>query len=170
MSSEQAGVESRTTLARAPASTPGLPLRRPRAAAPPMVLGPLRGTVLVAEDADDLRQLAVLYLKSFGLAALEAVNGAEAETLALRDQPEVILMDLEMPVLGGLDAAAQLRRAGYRGTIFALTGHPAEAVSAQCLGAGCNDILSKPVSRVQLHAALAGVLQPRAHALTADVI
>ena len=134
-------------------------VRQSRAAAATAVLGPLKGTVLVAEDAGDLRELAVLYLKSFGLGVIEAVNGAEAVTLALRDQPDAILMDLEMPVLGGLEAATQLRQSTYGGAILALTGHSAASVRAQALAAGCNDLLSKPVSRAQLHAALERALR-----------
>ena len=138
---------------------PVSPVRRSRAGSSPAVLGPLQGTVLVAEDTGDLRELAVLYLKSFGLGVIEAVNGAEAVTLALRDQPDAILMDLEMPVLGGLEAAAQLRQSTYGGAIVALTGHSAASVRAQALAAGCNDLLSKPVSRAQLHAALERALR-----------
>lgn len=140
---------------------PGARMRprvRQRDQAAPAVLVRLSGHVLVAEDAKDLRDLAVLYLKSFGLAASEAVNGEEAVALALDGRPDAILMDLEMPVLGGLDAARQLRQQGFGGLILALTGHSAASVRAQALAAGINDVLSKPVSRVQLHGALSGLL------------
>jgi CheY-like chemotaxis protein len=139
------------------ARSPARPRLRQTSAAAPAVLGKLHGKVLVAEDTDDLRELAVLYLKSLGIAVSEAENGQEAVMLALRDRPDAILMDLEMPILGGLDAARQLRRQGFGGLILAMTGHLAASVRAQTLAAGINDVLSKPVSRAQLHGALAGV-------------
>ena len=66
---------------------------------------------------------------------------------------------VEMPVQGGMEAAVQLRQRAYGGAILALTGHSAASVRAQALAAGCNDLLSKPVSRAQLHAALERALR-----------
>ena len=133
-------------------------VRSGRAPSGPLTLRQLQGTVLAAEDTGDLRELAVLYLKSFGLSALEAVNGEEAVEVALRQRPHAVLMDLEMPVLGGLDAVKQLRERGYGGAIFAMTGHLDAGMHVQARAAGCNEVLTKPVSRAQLHAALERVL------------
>lgn len=118
----------------------------------------LRGTVLLAEDTDDLRMLAALYLKKLGLNVLEAVNGKDAVEIALREQPDAILMDLEMPLLHGLDAVSQLRAAGYAKPILAMTAHTDPGQLALALAAGCNDTLSKPVTRAQVQSALYGAL------------
>ena len=123
----------------------------------------LRGTVLVAEDANDLRALAVVYLKRLGLTVLEAVNGQEAVVMAMRDNPSAILMDLEMPILHGLDAVKTLRSLGFSRPILAMTAHTGEPHRTQALAAGCNDIISKPVSYAALRATLDGALSARAN-------
>ena len=129
-------------------------------AAPPAA-PPLYGKVLLAEDTDDLRALAVLHLKRLGLTVIEAVNGQEAVDRGLGDNPDVILMDLEMPVLHGLEAIRTLRARGFSGPILAMTAHTGAEERAQALAAGCNDMLSKPVSRANLRAALDGALSVR---------
>ena len=116
----------------------------------------LRGTVLVADDADELRALSVFYLKKLGLIALEATNGQEAVEIALRENPDAILMDIEMPVMRGLEAASLLRERGYARPILALSAHSGGDERVRCLAAGCNDLLSKPVSRTRLREALDG--------------
>jgi len=122
--------------------------------------GPLAAgcRVLVAEDADDLRMLAVLYLKRLGHAALEAANGQEAVQLTLNEQPDAVLMDMEMPVLHGLDAVRQLRAAGYGKPILAVTAHTDWSSMQKALLAGCNETLRKPLGLAQLKAALDNAL------------
>lgn len=111
--------------------------------------------VLVAEDTDDLRMLAVLYLKRLGYAALEAVNGQEALQVTMREQPDAVLMDMEMPLLHGLDAVRQLRAAGYTRPILAVTAYTDRSSMQKALLAGCNDTLRKPLGLAQLKSALA---------------
>ena len=118
----------------------------------------MNGTVLIADDADDLRGLAVIYLKRFGLTAIQARNGREAVDLAARHAPDVILMDMEMPVLHGLDAVKELRNAGYGRQVLAMTANGGEPHRTLALAAGCNDVLVKPVSQAKLRAALDSAL------------
>lgn len=112
----------------------------------------------MAEDADDMRKLVVLYLKKLGLTALEACNGQEAVELTMREQPDAVLMDMEMPLLHGLDAVRQLRAAGYRRSILALTSHVDQDALKRALLAGCNETLRKPLTLAQLKSALAEAL------------
>ena len=132
----------------------------PKADMPPAPKA-LNGTVLVAEDADDLRALSVIYLKRLGLTVLEAANGREAVDSAIKNNPDAILMDLEMPVLGGLDAVKALRAQGYSRPILATTAHTGEPHRTLALAAGCNDLLSKPISYAVLRVALDGAMSAR---------
>jgi len=61
-----------------------------------------------------------------------------------------VLMDIQMPILDGYDATMQLRHKGYSKPIVALTAHAMKEERARCLRAGCNDHLTKPVSRSNL--------------------
>lgn len=121
----------------------------------------LHGTVLLAEDSADVRALMLIYLKRLGVTVVEAVNGREAVDFALREAPDAILMDMEMPVLNGFDAVRTLRAQGFVQPILALTGHADAAQHALILAAGCNEVLTKPVSRATLRAALDGALAAR---------
>jgi signal transduction histidine kinase/ActR/RegA family two-component response regulator len=124
----------------------------------------MHGVVLVVEDANDLRRLVGIYLKRLGLTVLEAVDGAQAVDLALRERPDAILMDMEIPVMHGLDAVKALRAQGFSRPILAMTAHLGEEQRTLALAAGCNDLLTKPVSFTTLQLALDGALGGRAHA------
>ena len=117
--------------------------------------------LMVAEDADDLRARSVMHLRRLGLTVLEAVNGREAVDCAIESQPDAILMDLEMPVMSGLDAVRHLRELGFSRPILATTAHAGEPYRTLALAAGCNDMLSKPISFAVLRAALDGAMAAR---------
>ena len=124
----------------------------------------MQGLILIVEDANDLRRLVCIYLKRLGLTVLEAVDGAQAVDMAMREGPDAILMDMEIPVLHGLDAVKSLRAQGFSRPILAMTAHRGEEQRTLALAAGCNDLLTKPVSFTTLQLALDGALAGRAHA------
>jgi CheY-like chemotaxis protein len=104
-------------------------------------------TVLVVEDFEDTRYLMRLELEKRGYRVVEAVDGAEGVAKALSERPNIILMDIGLPVLDGIAATRELRqREEMRDTlIVALTAHHETEYRANALSAGCDAYLTKPI-------------------------
>jgi signal transduction histidine kinase/ActR/RegA family two-component response regulator len=112
---------------------------------------PLDGiSILVAEDSEDLRELMERVLQSKGAKINSCGDGAEAVKLALNTHYDVILMDINMPVMDGYQATASLRARGYAGPVIALTAHASIEHRQMSLEAGCDAYLSKPVNAKSL--------------------
>ncbi len=119
----------------------------------------LSGRILLAEDGLDNQLLIATILKRQGLDVDVAKDGIEANDMAIRalneKQPyDLILMDMQMPRLDGYGATAKLRHKGYSGPVVALTAHAMSGERERCLKVGCNDYLTKPISRSILIAAV----------------
>jgi two-component system, cell cycle response regulator DivK len=104
-------------------------------------------TVLVVEDYEDTRHLMRIELEQRGFRILEATNGEEAIEAAVRERPPIILMDIGMPVLDGINATRALReREETRDSlIVAVTAHHESEYRARALEAGCNAYVTKPI-------------------------
>jgi signal transduction histidine kinase/ActR/RegA family two-component response regulator len=113
--------------------------------------------VLVADDNDDLRQTLAEWLRLCGAHVAEAENGEIAVDKALAGNFEVIVMDVRMPVLDGLDAARRLRQAGCTVPIVALTADVVAEQVEECLAAGCDAFIPKPADLSLLFDAIARV-------------
>ena len=113
---------------------------------PQPALAPLSGRVLVAEDDENLRALIEFYLHDLGLECRLVGDGSDAVNAALASQFDVLLMDLEMPVMDGFEATRVLRERGYQAPIIALTGHRDGLEIERAKREGCNDVLNKPVT------------------------
>jgi CheY-like chemotaxis protein len=104
-------------------------------------------TVMVVDDAPDIRELLGMMLKVRGCRVVEAENGEQALEVAPKERPDLILMDLSMPVLDGYETTRRLKARPELSRI------PVVAVSAFCdtqnmskaLSAGCDECVSKPV-------------------------
>ena len=110
--------------------------------------------VLVAEDEPINREVVFSLLESVGLRVLLAVDGLQAVDLAALHRPDLVLMDMQMPGLDGIEAAQRIRQqaGGADLPIVALTANASAEDRARCLAAGMNDFLSKPVEPGQLFA------------------
>ena len=116
-------------------------------------VGNLRGRVLVAEDNALNLEITRLFLESMGLSVVTAGDGTEAIMQQQATQPDLILMDCEMPGIDGLEATRRIRAdARFRRVpIVALTAHALPEDRQACLDAGMDDYLSKPVDRLRLY-------------------
>ncbi|MEN6424660.1 MAG: response regulator [Phycisphaerales bacterium] len=112
------------------------------------------GRVLVAEDVRTNRLLIQLMLERLGLDVTVVENGDEAVAEATRGSYDMILMDVQMPRKNGHEATRELRRLGVTTPIVALTAHAMKGDRQDCLAAGCDDYLAKPIERDGLVAVL----------------
>ncbi|MGE5756600.1 MAG: response regulator, partial [Planctomycetaceae bacterium] len=114
--------------------------------------------VLLAEDNEVNRKAALRMLERLGCRADVAANGRAAAEAVERAAYDVVLMDVRMPIMDGLEAAALIRRReagrGRRVPILALTAHAMEEDRRRCLAAGMDGYIAKPVKQQALHEAL----------------
>ena len=104
--------------------------------------------ILVVEDNEDNRRILVYRLKKIGQFDIrEATNGQEAIEAVKSDRPDLIFMDLKMPVMDGWEATKRIRvtEGGRRVAIIALTAQAMAGDEQKALAIGCDDYLAKPV-------------------------
>jgi two-component system cell cycle response regulator DivK len=138
---------------------------RPSAHLPAQQPRPKRGRhrvplVLIVDDSQDVRDLYAEYLHYMGFRVLTALDGEGALEVARRIKPDVIVLDLSMPRLDGINATAQLRqdRRTQRIPIILLTGYPARAIERGALEAGASAFLTKPCLPEDLEAQIRRLL------------
>ena len=123
----------------------------------------VQGRILLAEDGPDNQRLLAFVLRKAGAQVEVAENGQVAVKMFVAAQEagqpyDLVLMDIQMPVMDGYEATRRLRDLDYRGPILALTAHAMAGDRAKCLAAGCTDYLSKPIEKVPFLALIARYL------------
>ena len=102
---------------------------------------------MVVEDYDDTRLLIRQKLESKGYRVVEAINGQEAVDLSHSERPDLILMDLDLPILDGIAATQHIRQQSEMNEvpIVAITAYPMSYTRVKAFAKGCNEYLAKPI-------------------------
>jgi CheY-like chemotaxis protein len=127
--------------------------------------------VLVVDDFQDNREMYAEYLAFSGFRVIQAANGKEALDQAFANRPDIIIMDLSLPVMDGWEATRRLK-ADQRTNgipVVALTGHAMQGHSKGAIEAGCDSFVAKPCLPDQLVAEIRKMLStPRMNAAKAE--
>ncbi len=112
----------------------------------------MKKKILIVEDDQPLRQVLKMHLDRLGYDSIFAVNGKEAANLATSQEPDLILMDLTLPVMDGLEATRLIREhPNTQATpIIAMTARVTSEDKIKCLQNGCDGHIAKPFTTEQL--------------------
>jgi CheY-like chemotaxis protein len=118
-------------------------------------------TVLLVEDTEDNRFMMRRLLEMSGYRVIEAMNGEEAVKLAKRESPQLILMDLSLPVIDGLAATRLIRKLPeFEATpIIAVSAHDTSDFQSEAIDAGCNSYVTKPIDFNELEELIVQLLR-----------
>lgn len=113
---------------------------------------PAAATVLLVEDTEDNRQMMHRLLEMSGFNVVEATNGKEAVEVAFKVHPQIILMDLSLPIIDGLAATRQIRNQPELNAvpIVAVSAHDTADFHSEALEAGCDAYVTKPINYTEL--------------------
>ena len=121
------------------------------------------GTVLLVEDNEPIRTAFTILLEDAGYTVLGTGTGSEALRLSAEHRPDVLLLDMGLPDMSGLEVVRQLKAcdATRKAAVVAVTGRDEEAARQACLSAGCAAYLVKPVDLQRLLRDLPGYIAHR---------
>ena len=117
--------------------------------------------ILVVEDQEDSRRILRDLLTSADYEIMEAVNGEEALTAAAKQRPDLILMDIQLPIMDGYEATRRIKADPTLAhvPVIAVTSYALSGDKAKARAAGCDDFVSKPYSPRQLLAKIRQLLR-----------
>ena len=118
-------------------------------------------TVLLVEDTEDNRFMMRRLLEMTGYRVVEAMNGEEAVRLAQSESPNLILMDLSLPIIDGLAATRLIRKLPKLAStpIIAVSAHDTSDFQSEAIDAGCNTYVTKPIDFTELEELIAKLLK-----------
>lgn len=128
----------------------------------------IRNRVLIVDDDELMTRLVKVLLEKLNAEVEIAYDGAEGVKKAMNSVFDLVLMDLDMPKMDGIEATKQLRKNGYSGIIMAATAHTQPEDRQRSLEAGCDDFLPKPFLEDKLAKALESVQQKPLYSAYAD--
>ena len=118
---------------------------------------------MIVEDNPQNMKLIEIILRDKSYTLLKAIDGEEALAMATREQPDLIIMDIQLPKLSGLEVTRKLRQMPLFShvPIIALTAYAMKGDREEFIQAGCDAYLPKPISTRELPKMIAGMLQQR---------
>ncbi len=128
------------------------------------------GPILVVDDDDSLRELCSRVLQTLGYAVHTAALAEEALTLATQNSYRVVLLDLKMPGMDGMECLRQLKAQGCRADIVMITGYGNVPTAVEAMKVGARDFIEKPFGPVDLQAMLQDILARQQTAVSDDPI
>jgi CheY-like chemotaxis protein len=119
--------------------------------------------ILIVEDHPDLRRLLILSLRHIGYEILEASTGGSGIALTISENPDLVLVDLSLPDVSGLEVAKKIKQNPKTAQIplIALSGYSEREIGAKALEAGMTAYLMKPADTQQLVKVIEKMTQPR---------
>ena len=121
----------------------------------------MKKKVLIVEDYEDSRSFLKFLVESYGYQVFEAADGIEALDSFKKYQPDIVLMDISLPMVNGLITTKAIRECDSTGKvpIIAITSF-GKSFYEQAVEAGCNDLISKPLDTDSLESLLSSYLLP----------
>lgn len=120
----------------------------------------IKKRILIVEDNPDLREILQWHIKHQGYDTILAFNGKEAVDLATSQVPDLIIMDMMMPVMDGHQATRMIRKhpSTYSTPILAVTARVTMKDKEDCIQSGCDEFIAKPYTSIQLISSIAKLL------------
>ena len=118
--------------------------------------------ILVVEDFEDSRYSLCRLLEMSGHTVVEAADGQQAIDFALAERPDVVLMDLSLPIVDGLEATRRIQADGDWVPVIAVTAHDTAHVEEEAAGVNFAAYVTKPIDFDQLDALIHRIVPPRA--------
>ena len=108
-------------------------------------------TILLVDDSEFVRKSLCQMLEEDGYNVLQAANGMQGVESAIQHEPDLIITDIDMPVMNGVEATRKIRlQLGLSVPIIAISSHPTEYMRSHAIEAGCTEYLDKPFNLDQL--------------------